>query len=106
MNSEVATRRRLVLRRVFLFLLLMVVILGAAAFIAADIYMHRAMPILRSRVVDTLSTRFDSRVELDSFDVSVLGGFVVSGGGLKLYPNKLDINVPLFSVDKFSFRTG
>ena len=107
MSSEAAHgRRKSVLRRVFLSLLLVVVILGAAAFIAADIYMHRAMPILRGRVIDTLSTRFDSRVELDSFDVSVLGGFVVSGGGLKLYPNKLDMNVPLFSVDKFSFRTG
>ena len=82
------------------------VLLGAAAFITADIYFHRAMPILRSRVINTLSTRFDSRVQLQSFDVSVLQGFEVSGGGLKLYPNKLDMEQPLFSVDKFSFRTG
>ena len=81
------------------------VLIVAGAFIAADIYFHRAAPILRSRVIDTLSTRFDSRVELKSFDVSVLRGFEVSGGGLKLYPNKLGMQQPLFSVDKFSFRT-
>ena len=53
-----------------------------------------------------LSTRFDSRVDLATFDVSVLHGFEVSGGLLKLYPRHLDMQQPLFSVDKFSFRTG
>jgi hypothetical protein len=92
--------------RIFVWIAFIVVILGAAAFVIADIYFHRAAPILRGRVIDTLSTRFDSRVELKTFDVSVLNGFEVSGGGLKIYPNKLDMQQPLFSVDKFSFRTG
>jgi hypothetical protein len=92
--------------RIFVWIAFILVLLGAAAFITADIYFHRAMPILRGRVIDTLATRFDSRVELDAFDVSVFRGFEVTGGGLKIYPNKLDMEQPLFSVDKFSFRTG
>lgn len=101
-----APRRKSRVRRVFVWIAFIFVLIGAAAFITADIYFHRAAPILRGRVIDTLSTRFDSRVELKSFDVSVLRGFEVSGGGLKLYPNKLNMEQPLFSVDKFSFRTG
>ncbi|MFT4114471.1 AsmA-like C-terminal region-containing protein [Silvibacterium sp.] len=93
-------------RRILLWFLLVLVILGAGAFIAADFYLHRAAPILRARIIDTLSTRFDSRVELDRFDVSVLRGFEVSGGGLKIYPNNLDMDAPLFSVERFSFHTG
>ena len=74
------------------------------AFTVFAIYFRRAEPILRKRVVETLATRYDSRVELDSFSVSVWHGFEVTGGGLKLYPNQLDMQQPLFSVDKFNFR--
>jgi hypothetical protein len=81
-------------------------LVAAGLFTVAAIYFRRAAPILRARVVETLSTRFDSRVELATFDVSVFHGFEVSGGGLKLYPKHLDMQQPLFSVDKFSFRTG
>jgi hypothetical protein len=45
----------------------------------------RAQPILRARVIETLSNRFDSRVELESFHVSVVNGIEVSGSGLKLF---------------------
>jgi hypothetical protein len=104
-NSTPPPRKRRI-GRIFVWIAFVAVLLGAAVFITADIYLHRAMPILRGRVIDTLSTRFDSRVELKSFDVSVFRGFEVYGGGLKLYPNKLAMQQPLFSVDKFSFRTG
>ena len=66
--------------------------------------LKRAEPILRARVIETLSTRFDSRVELASFRVYFLNGFQVSGSGLKLYPNQIDMAQPLFAVDEFSFR--
>lgn len=82
-----------------------VFLLFAAAFITFAIYFHRAGPILRNRVVETLSTRYDSRVELTAFSVSVWRGFEVIGTGLKLYPNHLDAQQPLFSVGKFTFRT-
>src|SRR6185437_7948925 len=77
-----------------------VFLLFAAAFITFAIYFHRAGPILRNRVVETLSTRYDSRVELTAFSVSVWRGFEVIGTGLKLYPNHLDAQQPLFSVSK------
>lgn len=80
-------------------------LLFAAAFTVFAIYFHRAEPILRQRVIETLATRYDSRVELDTFNVSVWRGFEVTGGGLKLYPNQLDAQQPLFAVDKFAFRT-
>lgn len=80
-------------------------LLAAALFIAFAVAFHRAGPIIKKRVIETLATRYDSRVELATFNVSVLQGFEVTGTGLKLYPNQLDDSVPLFSVEKFSFRT-
>lgn len=80
--------------------------LGVALFVTLEIVVHRAEPILKARVIDTLSTRFDSRVELDQFQVSILHGIGVSGTGLKLYPNALSSDKPLIAVNKFSFRTA
>ena len=105
-SEPVVKPRRSRLRRVLVWGALVLFLLFAAVFTVIAVYFHRAAPILRARVVETLSTRFDSRVELASFDVSVFQGFEVSGGGLKLYPKHLDMQQPLFSVDKFSFRTG
>lgn len=81
-----------------------VFLLFAAAFITFAIYFHRAEPILKNRVIQTLSNRYDSRVELATFDVSAWRGFEVTGTGLKLYPNHLQMSAPLFSVKKFTFR--
>ena len=75
-----------------------------AILIAGDIVLHRAGPILKSKVIETLSTRFDSRVELAQFQVSAVKGFEVSGAGLKLYPNHLAMTDPLIQVDRFSFH--
>ncbi|HEY1501109.1 MAG TPA: hypothetical protein VGF88_16155 [Acidobacteriaceae bacterium] len=79
-------------------------ILAIAAIIAGNIYLHRAGPLLKAKVVESLSTRFDSRVELAQFHASFIDGFQVSGSGLKLYPNHLDSNEPMIAVDRFSFR--
>ncbi len=79
-----------------------ILLLGIA--IAGDILLHHAGPMLKGDVIETLSTRFDSRVELDGFHVSVLRGFEVWGSGLKLYPNHLPIDQPLIQVDRFSFH--
>lgn len=72
---------------------------------AVEVALHRAEPILRARVIDTLSNRFDSRVELEHFHVYFLNGFRGSGSGLRLHPNQIDMDKPLFAVDEFSFRT-
>jgi hypothetical protein len=79
-------------------------ILAIAALIAGNIYLHRAGPLLKAKVIETLSTRFDSRVELDQFHASFIDGFQISGSGLKLYPNHLDGNEPMIAVDRFSFH--
>ncbi|MFZ0663599.1 MAG: AsmA-like C-terminal region-containing protein [Acidobacteriaceae bacterium] len=83
-----------------------VFLLFAAVFIFFAIYFHRAQPMLKQRVTQTLASRYDSRVELATFTVSVWRGFEVTGTGLKLYPNHLQMQQPLFAVKKFTFRTN
>lgn len=75
------------------------------------ILVHRAGPILRGRVVQTLSDRFQSEVELAAFRVSVNNGLQVSGEGLRIY-GQSDPNIhqpgeqALISVAEFQFRAG
>jgi hypothetical protein len=63
-----------------------VVIILAALAIAAGVIIRRAGPILKARITETLSARFNGRVELDSLYVSVLNGVEVSGDRLRIYP--------------------
>lgn len=83
-------------------------ILVIALVIVADVMLHRANPILKGRVVETLSTQFKSRVELDKFQVSVLRGLEVSGDGLRIYPPDdvvaAGATKPLISLNHFSFH--
>jgi hypothetical protein len=79
--------------------------------VVAAILVSHAEPILRARVIETLSTRFKSKVELDGFHVSLLRGLQVSGEGLRLFgefdPNNHEPGIqPLISVAEFRFRTG
>jgi hypothetical protein len=71
---------------------------------------HHASPILKGRLIETLSTRFDSRVEIDSFDVSVFRGLEATGGGLRIYPPESVVAAgatqPLIAVKHFSFHSG
>jgi hypothetical protein len=71
----------------------------------------RAEPILRTRVIETLSTRFKSRVELAGIHVSMIHGLEVSGEGLQVYgatdPNPYEPGVQSFlGVQEFRFHTG
>ena len=75
------------------------------------ILIFNARPILRTRVIESLSTRFKSKVELDAFDVSLVKGLQVSGEGLRLFgdgdPNNHEPGVqPLIGVAEFRFRMG
>jgi AsmA-like C-terminal region len=89
-----------------------IVLLSAAVVaVAAAILASHAEPILRARVIETLSARFKSKVQLDGFHVSVLRGFQVSGDGLRIFgdadPNNHEPGIqPLISVAEFRFRTG
>ncbi len=92
-------------RKLLLWIGAVLLIAVAGLLVTFEILIHRAEPILRARVIDTLSTRFGSRVELREFHVSLIRGLEVQGSGLQLYPNKLDDSKPLFAADSFSFRT-
>jgi hypothetical protein len=85
------------------------ILLGCGA-IAVRLVIARAGPIVRARVIETLSNRFDGKVELASFDVSVRNGIEVSGAGLKIFgakdPNPYEPGVQaLIGVQEFRFRT-
>ncbi len=82
---------------------LLVVVVLVATF---EILLSRAAPILRARLIQGLSARFHSRVELGAFEVSLLRGFEVSGKDLAVYPYNIDSTTPTFSVRRFAFRTG
>ena len=71
-----------------------------------EILLSRAEPILRARLIQGISARFHSRVELGPFEVSLLRGFEVSGKDLAVYPYNIDSTTPMFSVRHFAFRTG
>jgi len=75
------------------------------------VVLDRAQPILRAKVIGTLSTRFKSKVELASLNVSVARGLEVSGSGLKIFgptdPNPYEPGVQaLISLQEFHFHTG
>jgi hypothetical protein len=80
-------------------------------FIAARIIIARAQPIIRTRVINTLSTRFKSRVELAEIHVWVSDGLHVDGKGLQIYgatdPNPWAAGVqPLLEIGEFRFQTA
>lgn len=79
--------------------------------ICVPIAIIRAQPILRTRVVDTLSTRFKSRVELAELHVWIANGLHAEGKGLQIYgatdPNPWESGVqPLLSIQEFHFQTS
>jgi hypothetical protein len=81
------------------------------SFVAVRIVIARARPIVRARIIQTLSTRFKSKVELASFNVSVLNGIQVSGSGLKIFgttdPNPYEAGIqPLIGIGEFRFQTA
>lgn len=78
--------------------------------VVAEIMLRHAGPILKGRVIETLSTRFNSKVDLDTLNVSISHGLHVSGSGLRIYPPDDVIaagaNYPILALREFSFRAG
>lgn len=71
---------------------------------------YRSGPILKGRIIETLSTRFESRVEMDDFHVSVLKGLEASGEGLRIFPPD-DVMAagakdPLITLKHFAFHAN
>jgi hypothetical protein len=70
-----------------------------------------AAPILRARIIETLSARFKGKVELAGLEVSAYHGLAVHGTGLKIYgindPNPSAPGIqPLIEVQEFRFQTA
>jgi hypothetical protein len=78
--------------------------------VIGEVMVRRAGPILKGRVIETLSTRFNSRVEMDGFDVSVVKGLEVSGNGLRIFPEDEVVAAgatePLIALGRFSFHVN
>ena len=97
-----ASRKR---HRILIAVATVLLVVALAMLAALEYIVHHAEPILRARVIETLETRFQSRVELAEFRVSLIQGLQVTGRALKLFPLALPSDKPLFAVDQFHFRT-
>ena len=93
--------------------IILVVVLGVVAgavAIGARLVVRHAGPIVKKRMIETLSERFNCRTELDSVDVSVAHGIEVTGAGLRLFPpagmDSADAGKPLIAIDRFTFHAG
>lgn len=92
----------------WILLSLLVFIIGAAIFVSYSI--SHALPIVRARVIRTLSVRFKSRIELPDFGVSLAHGLAVEGTNLKIFSEAESRSgtpeQPMITVQQFSFQTG
>jgi hypothetical protein len=73
------------LTRAFLWLGASLLVLLVLAGAGVGILLHRAQPLLRASLIDTLQERFQSRVELDDLHVSIVDGFKIEGSGLRIW---------------------
>lgn len=72
--------------------------------IIGEVVIHRAGPILKGRIEETLRAQFHGRVEIRNMDVSVLRGLEVTGDHLQIYAP--GVRQPLIAIDQFSFHSG
>lgn len=82
--------------------------------IALAVLIHRVQPFLKARIVAGLQDHFHSRVELDTFHVSLVHGIRAEGGGLRIWlpaqvhgvtiPGGAEPGQPLVSLQQFRFR--
>jgi hypothetical protein len=109
--NPIITMPRQKRRRRWPWVLAVFLMIAAAVGLGIRHVIKRAEPILRTRVIETLSTRFKSKVELAELHVTVSHGLGVDGKGLKIFgltdPNPSAPGVqPLLSIQEFSFATG
>jgi hypothetical protein len=98
-------------RRLWRWLALALLLLVIGGSLAARYVVSHAAPILRARVIETLSARFKSKVDLAEIDVSLADGLSVHGSSLQIFgktdPNPYEPGIqPLISVQEFRFSTG
>lgn len=84
----------------------------AALTIAAVVAARHAEPLLRALIVEKLEQRFQARVELGSFHVSIAHGLRAEGKGLRIWPPAQVVGMaagynsgkPLIQIEEFRFR--
>jgi hypothetical protein len=93
--------------RLFLWIVLISLIV---LLVVGEVMLRRAAPILKGRVIETLSARFNSHVELDDLQVSLIKGLAVSGNGLRIFaPDDVvaaGAKAPIIAVQRFDFHAG
>jgi hypothetical protein len=91
--------------RLFLWIVLVSLIV---LLVVGVVMLRRAAPILKGRVIETLSARFNSHVELDDLQVSLTKGLAVSGNGLRIFaPDDVvaaGAKAPIIAVQRFDFH--
>lgn len=99
-------------RRRWFKVVIFLTLLGGVAFVGiAEYIIHNAEPILRKRVIETLSERFDSPVELDRLNISLVKGVQVEGEGLRIQSlggntaGDADNKAAVLTIQSFAFRT-
>jgi hypothetical protein len=106
-DAQIASRKR---RGVWGWIAVSLLITVIVVVAIGGMMLRRAIPILKGRVIDTLSAKFNSRVELDKFEVSVVKGFQVDGSGLRIFPQDEVVAAgatePLILVSRFSFHVN
>jgi hypothetical protein len=108
-NSSMPSERRV--GRVWKLVGIVALVCFVGAIIVIRLVIDRAEPIVKARIIQTLSTRFHGKVELASFDVSVANGIQVSGSGLKIFgandPNPHEPGMQaLIGIQEFRFQTA
>ena len=71
-------------RRWFLWVSIGFVLLAIVGAVAVEWALRQMQPLMRKKVVETLSARFNSPVELDRLSHSVDKDVIVTGGGLRI----------------------
>jgi hypothetical protein len=89
-----------------------VLVLVIAGALTVEWGMRQLQPMMRRKVVETLSIRFHSPVELDNLSLSMTKDIVVTGSGLRILylagptePNARPNAPPMLTVRSFEFRT-
>jgi hypothetical protein len=111
-NATTTQRKRWWQGRWFQWATGLFVVCAIALAVTLEYVARHAQPILRQRIIDTVSKRFNSPVDLDRVEISALKGLQVTGEGLRVQyiagptqPGAATDTQPMLSVRKFQFGT-
>lgn len=107
---EPVSRRRWYQRRWLWWLTGIVLVLAIAVLATLNYIAKNTEPILRKKIIESMSKRFNAPVELDKIEISTLKGLQVSGEGLRVAytagdPGGNGNPQHLVDIQHFQFRT-